>query len=192
MEPDYAVSPLTAQHWLALEDLFGPSGASNGCWCMYWRLGPRYKDRPRAENKHDLQQLAASDQPPGLIAFDSGTAVGWCELAPRSQLAWLAHAKYLQPVDDLPVWSVPCFYVRRSHRGKGVMAALIDAAARKAASAGAPALEAYPVDTTAPGHTGNLFPGIASAFAQRGFQVVARRKPDRPIMRKDLTNSSAS
>jgi GNAT superfamily N-acetyltransferase len=189
MEPDYAVSPQTAQHWRALEDLFGPSGASNGCWCMYWRLGPRYKDRPREDNKHDLQQLAASDRPPGLLAFDSGTSVGWCELAPRSELAWLAHAKYLQPVDDLAVWSVPCFYVRRTYRGKGVMAALIDAAASAAASAGAPALEAYPVDTTAPGHTGNLFPGIASAFTQRGFQVVARRKPDRPIMRKDLNSS---
>jgi GNAT superfamily N-acetyltransferase len=187
MEPDYAVSPLTAQHWPALEDLFGASGASNGCWCMYWRLGPRYKDRPREENKHDLQQLAASDQPPGLLAFDAGTAVGWCELAPRSDLTWLAHAKYLQPVDDLAVWSVPCFYVRRTYRGKGVMAALIDAAAGAAASAGAPALEAYPVDTTAPGHTENLFPGIASAFADRGFEVVARRKPDRPIMRKDLS-----
>jgi hypothetical protein len=34
-----------------------------------------------------------------------------------------------------------------------------------------------------PGHTTNLFPGVASAFARHGFQVVARRKPDRPVMR---------
>jgi GNAT superfamily N-acetyltransferase len=188
MDTDVTVEPLTAERWPALENLFGPSGASNGCWCMYWRLGPRYKDRPREDNKRDLQRLAASDRPPGLLAFDAGSAIGWCELAPRSDLAWLAHAKYLQPVDDLPVWSVPCFFVRRSHRGKGVMPALIDAAVRAAASAGAPALEAYPIDTTAPGHTGNLFPGIASAFAARGFEVVARRKPDRPIMRKTLSS----
>jgi hypothetical protein len=35
-------------------------------------------------------------------------------------------------------------------------------------------------------HTGNLFPGIAAAFARHGFEVVARRKPDRPVMRKLL------
>jgi hypothetical protein len=47
-------------------------------------------------------------------------------------------------------------------------------------------LEAYPVDTAVPGHTRNLFPGVASAFARHGFHVLARRKPDRPVMRRDL------
>ena len=188
MEVDFTITPLTAEHWPALEGLFGPSGASNGCWCMYWRLGPRYKTRPREDNKRDLQRLAKSGQPPGLLALDGDEAVGWCELAPRSDLAWLAHATFLRPVDDLPVWSVPCFYVRRTHRGRGVMAALIGAAVRTAASAGAPALEAYPVDTTAPRHAGNLFVGIASAFAAHGFEVVARRRPDRPIMRKSFAS----
>jgi GNAT superfamily N-acetyltransferase len=89
-------------------------------------------------------------------------------------------------VDDLPVWSVPCFYVRRGHRGRGVLAALIGGAIQAADAAGALALEAYPVDTTVDGHTRNLFPGVASTFARHGFEVVARRKPDRPIMRRDL------
>jgi GNAT superfamily N-acetyltransferase len=94
-------------------------------------------------------------------------------------------------VDDLPVWSIPCFYVRRTHRHQGVMGALIEAAILAAAAAGAPALEAYPVDTAVPAHTGNLFPGVASAFAQHGFQVVARRKPDRPVMRRTLSPSAS-
>jgi GNAT superfamily N-acetyltransferase len=181
------IAPLTTERWSALEDLFGQAGASNGCWCMYWRIGPRYHDRPRDENKQDLRQFAASGQSPGLLAFDGDTAVGWCELAPRSDLGWLAHARHLQPVDDLPVWSVPCFYIRRTHRGRGVMGALIEAAVPAAAAAGAPVLEAYPVDTAVPRHTGNLFPGIASVFARHGFRVVARRRPDRPVMRRGLS-----
>jgi GNAT superfamily N-acetyltransferase len=184
---DFTISPLTFERWPALEDLFGATGASNGCWCMYWRIGPRYRDRPRADNKRDLQQLATSGQSPGLLAFDADLAVGWCELAPRAELGWLAHARYLEPLDDLPVWSIPCFFVRRTHRHRGVMAALIEASAGVAAAAGAPALEAYPVDTAVPGHTRNLFPGVASAFARHGFRVLARRKPDRPVMRRDLT-----
>ena len=184
---DLTISPLTAGRWPALEDLFGKAGASNGCWCMYWRLGPRYHERPRQDNKRDLQRLAASGPPPGLLAFDGEVCAGRCELAPRAELGWLAHARHLQPVDDLPVWSVPCFFIRRSHRGQGVMAALIGAAAEVSAEHGAPALEAYPIDTSVPGHTRNLFCGIASVFAGRGFEVVARRKPDRPIMRKRLS-----
>jgi hypothetical protein len=74
----FTISPLTAARWPALEDLFGGAGASNGCWCMYWRIGPRCRDRPRADNKRDLQRLAASGQPPGLLAFDGDLAVGWC------------------------------------------------------------------------------------------------------------------
>jgi hypothetical protein len=66
---DYTISPLTAERWPALADLFGRAGASNGCWCMYWRIRPRYRDRPRADNQRDLQQLAASGRPPGLLAF---------------------------------------------------------------------------------------------------------------------------
>lgn len=183
----YTVRSATAEHWPALEDLFGRSGASNGCWCMYWRIGPRYRQRPREDNKDDLHQLVASGQPPGLLAFDGDVAVGWCELAPRAELRWLASARYLQPVDDLPVWSLPCFYVRRVHRHAGISGALIEAALAVAAAAGAPALEAYPIDTTVPGHTANLFPGAASTFAAHGFHVIARRKPDRPIMRKPLS-----
>jgi GNAT superfamily N-acetyltransferase len=180
------VRPLSSQTWPALERLFGRAGASNGCWCMYWRLGPRYHERPRAENKRDLCALAASGGPSGLLAFDGEIAVGWCLLAPRADLAWLGSARHLGPVDDLPVWSVPCFFVRRSHRHRGVMTALVDAAVEAAARAGAPALEAYPIDTDAPGHTNNLFPGVASVFAERGFTVVARRRDDRPIMRRTL------
>lgn len=153
---------------------------------MYWLLGPRYRLRPRSENERDLRSLAASGRPAGLLAFEGDVAVAWCRLAPRADLVWLARARYLAPVDDLPVWSVPCFFVRRSRRSHGVTGALVDAAVEVARHAGAPALEAYPIDTDVVGHTTNLFPGIASVFARRGFEVVARRRDDRPIMRKNL------
>jgi GNAT superfamily N-acetyltransferase len=175
------IRPLTAESWPALEALFGTAGASNGCWCAYWRLGPRYRDRPREDNQRDLRLLAGSGRSPGLLALTAdGAAIGWCSLAPRADLGWLAHARYLAPVDDLPVWSVPCFYVGRAHRGQGVTDALLDAAAAVVAAAGAPALEGYPVDTGVPGHTRNAFTGTAAAFARHGFQVLARRTTSWP------------
>jgi hypothetical protein len=89
-------------------------------------------------------------------------------------------------VDDLPVLSLPCFYVRRGHREQGVMSVLIWAALIAARQAEAPAVEGYPVDTGIEGATRNVFTGTAAAFMATGFSVVARRWPSRPVVRHDL------
>jgi GNAT superfamily N-acetyltransferase len=87
-------------------------------------------------------------------------------------------------VDDLPVWSLSCLYVRKGWRRQGVTSALIAAAVEAAKDAGAPALEAYPFDAdVSPSASGG---GYASTFARAGFRAVARRTPPRPIMRKGL------
>ena len=80
------VRPLTPELWPALEDLFGKAGASNGCWCLYWRLGAAYHKRPRVENKAAFRRLVKRGPPPGLLAFDGDRAVGWCQLTPRAAL----------------------------------------------------------------------------------------------------------
>jgi GNAT superfamily N-acetyltransferase len=177
--------PLTAQLWPALADLFGRGGASNGCWCMYWILGADYHRRPGERNRQALHDAATAGPPPGLLALDeNGTALGWCRLTPRAQLLWLN--RRVPPVDDRPVWSLPCIYVRRNSRRQGVMTALIEGAVERARSSGAPAVEAYPVDTSVPGSSRNLFTGTASAFEKAGFVVVARHGTSRPVMRFDL------
>jgi hypothetical protein len=35
---DVDCHPLSADRWQDLDMLFGPRGATGGCWCMYWRL----------------------------------------------------------------------------------------------------------------------------------------------------------
>lgn len=185
-----ATEPLRDDLWPALVDLFGRAGASNGCWCMYWILGAEYHKRPREKNKQALQRAAAEGPAPGLLAIDdTGTAVGWCRVTPRGQLTWLNRRAEFAPVDDLAVWSVPCFFVRRGMRQQGMVASLIAGAIDHARACGAPALEAYPVDTSVPGSTRNIFPGTVAAFEEAGFTVVARRNPARPIMRYDLSVS---
>jgi GNAT superfamily N-acetyltransferase len=124
--------------------------------------------------------------PPGLLAFDGDLAVGWCQLMPRNALPWLDRMRWFQRVDAVPVWSISCFYMRRGYRRQGIMAQLIFAALKAAKRAGVTALEAYPVDTSAPKSTSNIFTGPASTFARAGFKEVARRAAARPIMRHDL------
>ena len=183
------VRPVNAAMWPMVTDLFGPGGASNGCWCQYWILGPSYGRRSRTLNEEQLESDVMSGPPPGLLALDpSGTAHGWCRLTPREQLHWLNRRQVLAAVDDRPVWSLPCFYVRRASRGQGVTAALIRGAIDYARLRGARALEAYPVDTEVRGATRNLFPGTVKMFRRNGFTVAVRRAADRPIMRYDLVD----
>jgi GNAT superfamily N-acetyltransferase len=180
------IRPLTLDLWPELVDLFGKQGACNGCWCMYWRIGSAYHKRQRDKNKAAFRAVVKRGPPPGLLAFDGNMAVGWCQLTPRDDLPWLDESRQLTRVDDAPVWSLSCFYVRRGYRKKGVSSALIAAAVKAARRAKAPALEAYPIDTSKPTSTQNLFTGIASTFRRAGFKTVASRVPHRPIMRHDL------
>jgi GNAT superfamily N-acetyltransferase len=176
--------PLTPDLWPAFEDLFGENGAVGGCWCMYWRIGRAYRKKPREENKTAFREIVERGPPPGLLAFDADIAVGWCQLTPRDVLPWLDRAWRLKRVDDAPVWSLSCFYVRKGYRRKGVTEALIGAALSAARRTMAPALEAYPLDAElTPSASGT---GYASTFSRAGFKTVARRVPPRPIMRYDL------
>jgi GNAT superfamily N-acetyltransferase len=179
------IRPLTPDLWPALEDLFGENGAVGGCWCMYWRIGRAYRERPQQEHRAAFREVVERGPPPGLLAFDGDMAVGWCQLTPRNALPWLDRTWRLKRVDDVPIWSLSCFYIRKGYRRRGVASALIAAAVKAARRAKAPALEAYPLDAElTPSSTST---GYASTFARAGFKTVARRVPPRPTMRHDLS-----
>src|SRR5688572_8017515 len=105
------IRPLTADLFLALEDLFGEQGPVSRCWCMYWRIGNDYLKNPREKNKAALKKIVKQNPPIGLLAFDGEIAVGWCQLTPRNALPWLDKTWRLKRVDDKPVWSLSCFYI---------------------------------------------------------------------------------
>ena len=167
------IRPLTPDLWPALEDLFGKNGACNGCWCMWGRIGSAYRKRPREKNKVAFREVVKRGPPPGLLAFDGDVAVGWCQLTPRDALPWLDRTWRLKRVDDVPVWSLSCLYVRKGYRRQRVTSALIAAALQAAKRAKAPALEAYPLDAEqTPSASGT---GYALTFARAGFTTVAHR-----------------
>jgi GNAT superfamily N-acetyltransferase len=177
----FTIAQLTPELWPALEDLFGERGAVSGCWCMYWRIGNRYRSQLPEVNKAAFHSLVQAGPPPGLLAFAGDLPVGWCQLTPRSDLPHLDRTWRLKRIDDLPVWSLSCLYVRKGYRRQGVSFALVAAAVEVARRAGAPALEAYPLDAAlTPSASGT---GFVSTFKRAGFDVVARHVPPRPIVR---------
>ncbi|HNN13188.1 MAG TPA: GNAT family N-acetyltransferase [Anaerolineales bacterium] len=181
---DLLIRPLTPDLVPALEDLFGDKGPASRCWCMYWRIGDDYRKRPREDNRADFCELVRQGPPPGMLAFSDDLAVGWCQLTPRDALPWLDRTWRLKRVDDKPVWSLSCFYIRKGWRRKGITSALIAAALDAAKKAGAPALEAYPLDAAlTPSASGT---GFVSTFKRMGFKVVARHVSPRPIVRYEF------
>jgi len=190
------VRALTGERWDALEALFREGGDPRWCWCQYWRL--RSKDFSAAkvpQLRERLHDQAGSGQPPGLVAFDGERAVGWVSLGPRADFERIERSRVIPRVDDKPVWSITCFAVSESARGRGVARALLDGAIDYARERGADALEAYPVaiDAGEPIHPEAAFTGTLPMFERAGFRVVADRASDpssrqqRVVVRKDLS-----
>lgn len=187
------VHPLTPARWNDLEAVFGARGCSvaRGCWCMYYRVSgkgdlTRPSDGQRRRAKAALRDLAHQDPPPGLIGYRGKTPVGWISLGPREQFAKLARSPVMKPVDDRQVWSIVCFVVPSEYRRQGVAREMLAGAVAYARKRGVNLLEAYPVDKDQPGAAGASWFGSKRMYDEAGFEEVARRRSDRPVMRLHL------
>lgn len=92
----------------------------------------------------------------------------------------------MKAVDDQPAWSVICFVVPSEYRGQGIARALLDGAIAYAKKQGGTLLEAYPVDKPGRSSDESMWFGAKSMYDSAGFKEVARRKPQRPIVRLKL------
>ncbi|MFQ6547621.1 N-acetyltransferase family protein [Aestuariibius sp. 2305UL40-4] len=186
------VRPLTQDRFGDLEALFAGKGCSfaRSCWCMEYRLSGK-RDLPdgvppKEARKAMLHDLAGQAPAPGLIAYQDGAPVGWVTLGPRESFRRLARSPVMKPVDDVPVWSVVCFVVPSDRRGQGIAHDLLSAAVTFARSHGAEAVEGYPVDKAERSQPQWLWHGTRSMFERAGFAEIARRTPQRPVMRRVL------
>ena len=181
LDSDLVIKPLTSELWPAFVGLLDQVGPASRCWCMAPRIGAEYRRRPPRRNRDDFRGIVEQGPPPGLLALRDELAIGWCQVTAREATSALDRGWRTRQVDDVPVWVISCFCVRKGHRRQGVTSALIAAAVHLARSAGAPAVEAYPLDgSVSPSATST---GYASTFAAAGFIEISRRSPERPVMR---------
>jgi GNAT superfamily N-acetyltransferase len=178
--------PLTQDCWEDFTELFGKNGAYGGCWCMWWRVSRREFEAQQGEkNRQSIKTMVDAGEIPGIIAYLEGRPVGWCAMAPRETFSAIERSPVLKRVDDQPVWSLPCFFIRRQQRSRGVAGALIQAAIEFVKSQGGTIIEAYP---TRPRSDQKLppvssFMGVPALFKKAGFEECARPSDSRVIMR---------
>src|SRR5215475_7540632 len=187
------IEPMDASRWDDLCTLFGPSGASSGCWCMYWRLpakewtagnGSAARD-PMNGNKVKFQRVVASGEPTGLLAYVDGAPAGWVAVAPRDAFPRVRRSTTLAPLDpdETDVWSVNCFFIGRRHRRSGLASDLLAAAVTWAKERGAAVVEGYPVmPAEVRGNAGDFYTGTVSQFEKAGFVLQPRPKTIRRVV----------
>lgn len=183
--PEFAYHPLTPERWSDFAALFGKNGACSGCWCMWWRQTRAEFERRNGEpNRKAMRNLVDGGEVPGIVGYMNGEPVGWCSVSPREKYASLERSRVLARLDDEPVWSLVCLFVRRDRRGRGLARHMVEAAVEFAESRGATIVEAYPVEPRGRRlQAVSSFMGTPALFAAAGFVESARPSKSRVVMR---------
>ena len=178
--------PLTRSNWGKFVQLFGEKGACENCWCMYYRLSRADYREGKADggNREAMKELVMQGRPTGILGFYEEQPIAWCAFSPREDFIRLARSKMHKRIDQLPVWSITCFFVDKSFRRHGVSVALLKGVISHAREKGIKVIEAYPA-IPAKEHLpdSSLWAGLHSAFEKAGFEIVDRTSPNRPMVR---------
>ena len=174
-----------------LEKLFGTDNTTARCWCMWFIIPVKEFHAQGAEGNRaafcDL--LEGSELPMGLLAYQGGEPAGWCAVGPRSRYVRALKTPTYRggpEEDDDAVWLVPCFFVRKDARGRGVSRALLGAAVDLAEENGAIAIEGFPFSGAKRRSGSNVQVGFEALFSSSGFQVVRTPSGSRVVMRREL------
>jgi GNAT superfamily N-acetyltransferase len=167
------VLPATIERWEDVVTMLG-GDLDKGCWCQAWRGKDQIAKQADETRPQTLRrQVEAGDPPPGFLAYVDGEVAGWCGVSVRTETPRLVNSRTIPQIDDLQVWSIGCFLVRTGYRRKGVASALLEGVVDAAGAAGAPGVEAYPIDP-GPRRANNAFAfaGLALMFDRAGFRRV--------------------
>ena len=171
--PMWSTHPVTPDRFDDFADVINPNRRTTHCWCLSHRLRAReIEELGEGSREQAMRRLCERDDPPGVVAYRDDVPVGWCNIGARSDIPRLVHSRLIRPLDDLAVWSIICVVVRGGHRKQGVTTPLLEGAVEYAASRGAPAVEAYPVDPDGRMDLTMAFVGTRSMFEKVGFEVV--------------------
>jgi GNAT superfamily N-acetyltransferase len=176
--PGIACRPATAADTGVIATLFGPNGASGGCWCMHWRIekgGKLWKACKGEPNRRAFFKLLKQGRAQGALAFAGDKPVGWCNFGPLEEFPRLRNSRVLSREAAPGTWSINCFYITAGRRRQGIAGALLKIAVETAFARGARVLEAYPTPQK-PDQTlvaAFTWTGTRSLFAKAGFNPSA-------------------
>ena len=170
------IRPIARDDWRLIEQLFGERGACGGCWCMYWHAPPgnaAWESMKGSPNRDALKAMIAKGDCSAVIAIDGAVPVGWCRAGPVESFEKLGRSRKLWR-QDMADWAIVCLFVAASHRGRGLAAGLVEAAAKLAFASGARSIEGYPsIPSTDRMPAAFAWTGVPQIFETSGFRPIA-------------------
>ena len=160
--------------------------AWQSCYCMEThrtQSDDEWAARTAGDNRRDMSEMINRRQVTGLLAYEGGKPVGWCNYGETTRLGGLMHRFSLSAPDYEGVGSVACFVIAAPYRGHGLASRLLDAAIDRLRERGIRAVEAYPART--PDSPQTNYRGPLSMFLRAGFEPY-RETELHTIVRKTL------
>ena len=127
---------------------------------------------------HDLKLIIDDDDYiPGFLAYKDNVPIGWMAMSPRSTFRRLVKSRVIKPIDDVPVWCIMCFYIKKEYRSLGVSHELIQGGIKYAKVHKIPAIEAYPIDNKDEKVSAeSSYVGLVNQFEKADFVKVGETK----------------
>lgn len=118
--------------------------------------------------------------------FEGEEALGWCQFGRTAELPNVKNRKsYEAGLEQLPDWRLPCFFVGKGHRRKGIAKIALRAAIAEIARLGGGSVEAYPYDVEAVKTSSSfLHGGTVRMFLDEGFEQVRQIGKSQWVVRK--------
>ena len=180
------IEPLNKANWTKFVRLFGDKGACANCWCMFYRLKKADFENGKANgrNKKAMHSLVMKNNPTGILGFYKGQPIAWCAFAPREHFMKLENSRVHKRIDNNPVWSIPCFFIDKRYRHRGVSVELLKGVIKYAKEKGIKIIEAYPAIPTKEKLPDTFaWIGLYKSFERADFEIVDRTSKNRPMVR---------
>ena len=135
-------------------------------------------------NRESMKKLVKHKKHTGVLGMYKSQAIAWCAFAPREDFIKLENSRVHKRIDDKPVWSVPCFFIDKRYRRKGLSVVLLQKLIAYAKGKEIKIIEAYPQIPTQTKYPDSfLWIGLYKSFERAGFEIVDRKSKNRPMVR---------
>jgi GNAT superfamily N-acetyltransferase len=184
---EFTIKPLTLETWPAFAALVERhNGVWGGCWCLGFHAE---RDTRGYEERRQLKlaKVKAGETQAALV-FAGDTCVGWAQFGPAATLPRIKSRKaYGAGATSLPDWRIPCFFVDREWRGKGVATAALAGAIEEIHKLGGGIVESYPEDVEGRNTSSSfLHNATLSIFGRLGFERDRKIGKDRWVVRRTI------
>jgi GNAT superfamily N-acetyltransferase len=160
------------------------NGVWGGCWCVAYHLTRAEEKETSGHHRELKQRLVMAGRSHAALVYAGAQVVGWCQFGPPDELPGRMSG-YGRLGLALPDWRIPCFFVDRDRRRRGVAKAALAGALRLIATRGGGTVDGYPISVHGkPYGSSFLWGGTESMFAEAGFRPIGRLGTSKSIMRK--------